>query len=174
VNDDHRAVVGHQGRQLQSIAGSVRTEDQGHGSVFVQCIRVVSHVAGVCQSVSYVVVADPMMSGRRFDPQVGFRHQGIVPRNSYERPSPSREGTTRYTSGAVRPSSRYGGRRARGVIRSIVLATVSRDQADPHETILAWTIATVKTGAPPPAPNASTAATTSSRQVGMAGLRSPR
>jgi len=96
VHDDHRPVVGHEGRQLQPIAGAVRAEDQGHGSVFVQCIRVVSHVDGVCQSVSYVVVADPMAASGRFDLQVGFRHQGIVPRNSYERPSSSRAGTTQY------------------------------------------------------------------------------
>ena len=31
-----------------------------------------------------------MASSGRFDPQVGFRHQRIVPRNSYERPSSSR------------------------------------------------------------------------------------
>jgi len=106
VNDDHRPVVGHQGRQLQSIAGAVRAEEQGHGSVFVQCIRVVSHAAGVCQSVSYVVVADPMASSGRFDPQVWFRQKGLVPRNYYGRPSPSREGTTRYKSGSARSSWR--------------------------------------------------------------------
>lgn len=77
-------------------------------------------------------------------------------------------------SGPVRPSSRYGGRRVRRVMRSMVLATVSRDQADPHETIAAWTIATPKVASTPPATSASTAATTSSRHAGTAGLRSPR
>jgi len=177
VHDDHRPVVGHEGRQLQPIAGEVRAEDQGHGSVFVQCIRVVSQVDGVCHSVSYVVVADPMASSGRVDPQVGFRRQGIVPRNSYERPSSSRAGTTRYESVRVGPCPlelEIGRAASRLGIRNMVLATVSRGQRDPHASIAAWANCTVNPCAFPPAVSVSTAATTSSRQASAAGLRPPR
>jgi hypothetical protein len=79
-----------------------------------------------------------------------------------------------YRSVPSRFNCRYGVRRAGRVIRNMVLATVSRDQVDLHETIAACTLSTVKTEISPTAANASTAATTSSRQLGAASLRSPR
>ncbi len=55
---------------------------------------------------------------------------------------------TWYRSRPSRSSRRYGGRRAGRVIRSMVLATVARDQRDLHETMAPKTISTVKTSSP--------------------------